>query len=83
MRSLEKSIIFQSSFVESIFVNGFQLILITTTVQIDGYDSRVIVTSISRSIFGNLIKFIYFAKEIEFNLIQSIKYFLSRKSDDF
>ena len=85
LRSLEKSpIIFQSSFVESIFVNGFQLILIATTVQLDGYDSRVIVTSyFAVQFLGNVIKFIYFAKKIEFRLIQSMKYFLSKKPDDF
>ena len=85
LRSLEKSpIIFQSSFFESIFINGLQLVLIATTVQIDGYDSRVIVTSyFAVQFLGNLIKFIYFAKKIEFGLIQSMKYFLSKKPDDF
>ena len=85
LRSLEKSpIILKSSFVESIFVNGFQLLLIVITVQIDGYDSRVIVTSyFAVQFLGNVIKFFYFVQKIKYNLFESFKYFLSKKPDEF
>ena len=36
---------FKSSFFESLLIQSLQLLLIAVTVELDGYDSRVIVTS--------------------------------------
>ena len=85
LRSLEKStVVFKSSFVEAIFINSFQLISIAVTVQLDGYDSRVIVSAyFAVQFLGNLIKFLYYIKQIDFDLIKSPSYFLSKKPDQF
>ena len=85
LRSLEKStVVFKSSFVESIFINAFQLVSIWVTVQLDGYDSRVIVTSyFVVQLLGNFIKLIFYIKQIGFNLSESPRYFLSKKPDQF
>ena len=85
LRSLEKSpVVFKSAFIESIFINGFQLVFVALTVQLDGYDSRVIVTTyFAVQFLGNFIKFIYFVKQIDFELKKSLKYFLSKKPDEF
>ena len=85
LRSLEKStIVFKSSFVEAIFINALQLVFIAVTVQLDGYDSRVIVTSyFAVQFLGNIIKFLYYVKQIDFELSKSPKYFLSKKPAEF
>lgn len=85
LRSLEKSpVVFKSALIESIFINGFQLIIIAVTVQLDGYDSRVIVTSyFAVQFLGNLLKFFYYTKQINFNLSDSPKYFLTKKPSEF
>ena len=85
LRSLEKStIVFKSSFVEAIFINALQLVSIAATVQLDGYDSRVIVTSyFAVQFLGNVIKFFYYVKQIDFELSKSPKYFFSKKPAEF
>lgn len=85
LRSLEKSTeIFKSSFFESLFINSIQLLLVAITVQLDGYDSRVIVTVYFLvQLFGNLLKFFYFAKSIEFKLTLVLKNLLAKKPKDF
>ena len=85
LRSLEKSTeIFKSSFFESLFINSIQLLFIAITVQLDGYDSRVIVTVYFLvQLFGNLFKFLYFAKSIEFKLTLVLKNLLAKKPKDF
>tara|TARA_Y100001970_G_scaffold285299_1_gene404611 strand:- start:1064 stop:2443 length:1380 start_codon:yes stop_codon:yes gene_type:complete len=62
LRSEEKSKeIFYSSFVDSLLIQIFQLILIALVVRYDGFDSRVIVTAFFFSqLIGNIIKFLYF-----------------------
>ena len=85
LRSLEKSTeIFKSSFFESLFINSIQLLFVAITVQLDGYDSRVIVTVYFLvQLFGNLFKFLYFAKSIEFKLTLLLKNLLAKKPKDF
>ena len=70
LRSLERAeLIFKTSTFESIFNNIFQLLLIAVVVQIDGYDSRVIVTVyFAVQFFGNLIKMIYLIKKLNFRV---------------
>ena len=83
LRSLEKSTeIFKSSFFESLFINSIQLLFVAITVQLDGYDSRVIVTVYFLvQLFGNLFKFLYFAKSIEFTLTLVLKNLLAKPKD--
>ena len=85
LRSLEKSTeIFKSSFFESLFINSIQLLFVAITVQLDGYDSRVIVTVYFLvQLFGNLFKFLYFSKSIEFKLTLVLKNLLAKKPKDF
>ncbi len=85
LRTLEKSTeIFKSSFVESLFINSIQLMFVAITVEIDGYDSRVIVTAyFFVQLLGNLLKLIYFAKSIRFKPKLVIKYLFSKKPYEF
>ena len=85
LRSLERAeLIFKTSTFESIFNNIFQLLLIAVVVQIDGYDSRVIVTVyFAVQFFGNLIKMIYLIKKLNFRVKLLFQNLFSKKPDDF
>ena len=76
--------VFKSSFFESLLIQSLQLLLIAITVELDGYDSRVIVTSYFFVQFlGNFLKLIYFSVSLKFNFKILVKYLTSKKPKDF
>ena len=86
LKSLEKaSKIFKSSLFESIFINIGQIILIATTVQIEGgFNTRVIVTAYFMIQFlGYFLKFLYLRKVLNFSFKNLIKNLFSKKPKDF
>lgn len=85
LRTLEMAThVFKSAFFESLLIQSLQLLLIALTVELDGYDSRVIVTSFFLVQFlGNLLKLIYFSLSLNFNFFALKQYLTSKKPKDF
>lgn len=84
LRSQEKSKeIFYSSFVDSLLIQIFQLVLIALVVRYDGFDSRVIVTAFFFSqLIGNIIKFLYFKIKLTLNLKKIVFSFKSKQKSE-
>lgn len=76
--------VFKSTIFESIFVNLVQLITIAFTVQIDGYNTRVVVTFYFLVQFiGNLLKLAYLVKKVDFKISTFSKNLFSKKPKTF
>ena len=86
LKSLEKvNKIFKSSLFESIFINIGQIILIATTVQIEGgFNTKVIVTAYFMIQFlGYFLKFLYLRKVLNFSFKNLIKNLFSKNPKIF
>jgi len=77
-------VVFKATIFESLFINLIQLLGIALTVQIDGYNTRVVVTVYFLvQLLGNFFKLIYLAKNIKFKLSLIAKNFFLKKPKNF
>ena len=85
LKSLGRAeVVFKSTIFESLFINLMQLVAIALTVQIDGYNTRVVVTIYFLvQLLGNFFKLVYLAKNIEFKLSLFSKNFFLKKPKNF